>query len=116
MNLNTMPDEELIKLATADASAYKETFLQDVRMELYGRGYIFKEKRWQQHDDIDHLKEIFGRLNGLEARLVSLEGKIPDTQLLSASFTNRAFAVLGHAFVANIMIAIPIWILTWIFG
>ena len=40
---------------------------------------------------------------------------MPPTQyngwLVSPNFLKRAFAVLGHAFVAQLIIAIPFWIL-----
>ena len=39
---------------------------------------------------------------------------LPQTMLLSDSFLKRAFAVLGHYFVASLIIAIPFYILIFI--
>jgi hypothetical protein len=57
----------------------------------------------------------------LEKRIIQLEEQIgkfekqissqrlPDTDLLSPSFLRRAFTVWGHMFVAQLLIAIPIY-------
>jgi hypothetical protein len=116
MNLAEMADDDLIGLATGDTSAYKDAFLQSIRIELYGRGFIFKEKHWQKTGDADPLREIMAQLKGFELRLASLEKRVPDTQVLSSNFTNRAFAIFGHALVANLLVAAPILLLTWIFS
>lgn len=44
------------------------------------------------------------RLESLEARMRALEERIPATQLLDRRFLPRAFAVLGHYFVAGLII------------
>lgn len=41
-------------------------------------------------------------------RLLDLENRLPNSMILSPIFLKRAFAVLGHYFVANFLVAIPI--------
>ena len=49
-------------------------------------------------------------IHSLESRTTSL----PKTMLLDDSFLKRAFAVLGHYFVASMIIAIPFYILLFV--
>jgi hypothetical protein len=51
------------------------------------------------------------RLAHLELRVAELEEKLAVSSILSKSFLSRAFAVWGHYFVANMIIAIPFVIL-----
>lgn len=66
-------------------------------------------------------------LDALRAQLLSLEQRIlaverrqsqspalPSTNLLSGSFLTRAFAVLGHNFVASLIITIPLYIIIFV--
>jgi hypothetical protein len=51
-----------------------------------------------------------------DRELKSLRGLIPilpDTKLLSGKFTDRAFTIWGHYFVANLVIAVPL-VCLWI--
>lgn len=41
-------------------------------------------------------------------RLAELEGKLPDTNLLSRNYLTRAFAVWGHYFVSNLILGLII--------
>ena len=43
-----------------------------------------------------------------------LATKLPNTALISPSFMSRAFAVWGHYFVAQLIIAIPIYIIVFL--
>jgi hypothetical protein len=40
--------------------------------------------------------------------------RLPDTDLLSSSFIKRAFTVWGHMFVAQLLIAVPIYCLIFL--
>jgi hypothetical protein len=42
--------------------------------------------------------------------------RLPNTALLSGSFMSRAFAVWGHFFVAQLLIAIPLYIIFFLIG
>ena len=44
----------------------------------------------------------------LEQRISALERRLPQTQLLSPSFLRRAFAVVGHYFVAGLIIEVVV--------
>jgi len=71
----------------------------------------------------EYVSSLEERIVSLEARLAGLEEEtkkhardmsflksyppLPDTKLLSDKFLTRAFTVLGHYFVASIIIAIP---------
>jgi hypothetical protein len=41
---------------------------------------------------------------------------VPDTWLLSESFLKRAFGVLGHYLVASLIIAVPFYLLLFLFA
>ena len=55
------------------------------------------------------------RIDSLE-RSIKLHGALPDTALLSDKFLQRAFAVLGHNFVASLLISIPFYVLIFLFA
>lgn len=63
------------------------------------------------------LQNTLDRIESLEYRIKKLETDVlmgtylPATSLLSDSFLRRAFTVFGHYFIANLIIAIPIWII-----
>lgn len=42
----------------------------------------------------------------LEARIRALEARLPNTSVVAPSFMKRAFAIWGHAFVANFVISL----------
>ena len=65
-------------------------------------------------NDPEYVAYLEGRIAGLEARVGAFETRLPNTQLLSQSFFSRAFAVLGHYFVASLALAIPIYALVFI--
>lgn len=46
----------------------------------------------------------------LERRISALEQRLPQTQLLSPKFLRRAFAVLGHYFVAALLLEIVLFV------
>lgn len=48
--------------------------------------------------------------------LEELKGLIPDSNIISPKFLNRAFAVWGHYVVAGFIIAIPFMCLTGLFA
>jgi len=62
--------------------------------------------------EIETLKSEVNRLKSSS----DLEQRLPRTNLLSHSFLTRAFTVLGHYFVASLIIVIPIYILIFIFA
>jgi hypothetical protein len=64
--------------------------------------------------------ELRRELASLQQRIGVLERSgrfrpLPNTALLDESFLKRAFAVLGHYTVAGIIIAIPFYILMFLF-
>lgn len=48
--------------------------------------------------------------------IAELQDRLPDSNIISPKFLNRAFAVWGHYVVAGFIIAIPIICLTSIFA
>jgi len=67
-------------------------------------------------NDPEYIAYLEQRIAALEGRLSAVEVRLPRTQLMSASFMSRAFAVLGHYMVASMIIAIPIYIFAFIFA
>lgn len=47
-------------------------------------------------------------LDETQQRLSDLEYQLPDSLIISPNFLKRSFTVLGHYFVANLIIALPI--------
>jgi hypothetical protein len=47
-------------------------------------------------------------LDETRKRLSELENQLPDSLIISPNFLKRSFAVFGHYFVANTLIALPI--------
>jgi hypothetical protein len=62
------------------------------------------------NDLVNQIKTLQNSLHLLEQKMQKLEENIPQTWLLSDSFLKRAFAVVGHYFVASLIIAIPFYI------
>ncbi|MGB3543648.1 hypothetical protein [Rubrivirga sp.] len=50
---------------------------------------------------------------GISERIGDLNG-VPDSMLFSDSFLRRAFAVLGHYFVASLIVALPFYLLIFL--
>ncbi len=61
----------------------------------------------------EDISALLARIKHLEGRVAFFEGRYPNTSLLSPNFLARAFTVLGHLIVAQLIIAIPIWILVF---
>jgi hypothetical protein len=74
-----------------------------------------------QDELLSAVEKLTAELQALKTRVSSLEKAnvsqkmLPTTNLLSHSFLTRAFAVLGHYFVAGLIIAVPFYILMFIF-
>lgn len=69
-----------------------------------------------EHNQVSQPSMPLEYLNLLEERVARLEEIVAQlrtqkTQLTSEHFLDRAFAVWGHLFVANLIIAIPVFIL-----
>ena len=63
------------------------------------------------NNDIHNLTVKLSRLENEAAYNNSL---IPRTNLLSDNFLTRAFAVLGHSLVANLIIVLPIYLIIFL--
>lgn len=65
----------------------------------------------------ERLEQVLAEVESLKSRIEQLERQdrttahFPDSWLFSDSFLTRAFAVLGHYFVASLIIAIPFYLL-----
>lgn len=59
------------------------------------------------------LQSLHARVSALEKKTIA-SAALPNTDLLSDKFLTRAFAVLGHYFVAGLIIALPIYALIFI--
>ncbi len=66
----------------------------------------------QLKSQIDLLQEQF---KAQEIELAELKDRIPDSNIISPKFLNRAFTVWGHYVVAGFIIAIPFIFLTSLF-
>lgn len=69
------------------------------------------------------LEQLSMKLEQLEDQIATLSDenealreRIPDTNLISPKFLNRAFTVWGHYIVAGFIIAIPFMCLTGLFA
>jgi len=60
---------------------------------------------------VENLKHIQSEIKQLQLSLHELQTR---TNLISPSFMTRAFAVLGHYFVAGLIIAVPFYVLFFI--
>ena len=47
-------------------------------------------------------------LDETRKRLSELENQLPDSLIISPNFLKRSFAIFGHYFVVNILIALPL--------
>ena len=66
----------------------------------------------QLNSQIAQLQE---QLQAQEIELAELKERIPDSNIISPKFLNRAFTVWGHYIVAGLIVAIPIMCLTSLF-
>jgi hypothetical protein len=64
------------------------------------RKVIYLENQIQQHQN---------QMAQQTDRIISLENRIPNTSLLSPKFVTRAFTVWGHLWVAQLIIALPLY-------
>ena len=67
----------------------------------------------QLKSQIEQLQEQF---KAQEIELAELKDRIPDSNIISPKFLNRAFTVWGHYVVAGFIIAIPFICLTGLFA
>ena len=67
----------------------------------------------QLKSQIEQLQEQF---KAQEIELAELKDRIPDSNIISPKFLNRAFTVWGHYIVAGFIIAIPFICLTSLFA
>lgn len=67
----------------------------------------------QLNSQIEQLTEQF-QAQAIE--IIELQERIPDSNIISPKFLNRAFAVWGHYVVAGFIIAIPFICLTSLFA
>jgi hypothetical protein len=67
----------------------------------------------QLNSQIEQLQE---RLQAQANELAELKVRIPDSNIISPKFLNRAFTVFGHYVVAVFIIAIPFICLTILFA
>lgn len=56
------------------------------------------------------------RIEDLESRLVNLETRIPDSNIISQSFWSRALAILGHQLAITLVIYAIIFVIALAFG
>ena len=62
------------------------------------------------------IEQLQGQLQTQTIEIVKLQDRIPDSNIISPKFINRAFAVWGHYIVAGFIIAIPFICLTGLFA
>jgi hypothetical protein len=67
----------------------------------------------QLNSQIEQLQE---QLQAQTIEIIELQERIPDSNIISPKFLNRAFAVWGHYVVAGFIIAIPFICLTSLFA
>ncbi len=66
-------------------------------------------------NDPAYIEYLEGRIARLEANMAAGGAtQLPRTQLLSPKFMTRAFAVWGHMIVANLAIAVPIYVVVFV--
>ena len=62
------------------------------------------------------IEQLQGQLDAQDNELADLKDRIPDSNIISPKFLNRAFTIWGHYVVAGFIIAIPIICLTSLFA
>jgi len=61
------------------------------------------------------IEQLQGQLQAQETELAEVKERIPDSNIISPKFLNRAFTVWGHYVVAGLIILIPFICLTSLF-
>ncbi len=61
------------------------------------------------------IEKLQGQIQAQEIELAELKDRIPDSNIISPKFLNRAFTVWGHYVVAGLIILIPFICLTSLF-
>lgn len=64
----------------------------------------------------EQIEKFEKQISGQQTSISNVNQRLPKTDLLSPSFLKRAFTVWGHLFVAQLLIAIPIYCLIFILG
>ena len=54
------------------------------------------------------------RIARLEQQVFELERRLSKSWVFSPTFFPRSFAILGHVFVAYMIIVLPVWLLTFL--
>jgi hypothetical protein len=62
------------------------------------------------------VEQLQARIQTQEIELAELNSRIPDSNIISPKFLNRAFTIWGHYVVAGFIIAIPFVCLTSLFA
>lgn len=62
------------------------------------------------------VQELQRQITAQAYRIAELEAKLPKTNLLSPNFMTRAFAVWGHYFVSNLILAIIFTCISLVIG
>jgi hypothetical protein len=62
------------------------------------------------------IEQLQGQLQTQTIEIAELQDRIPDSNIISPKFINRAFAVWGHYVVAGFIIAIPFICLTSLYA
>ena len=62
---------------------------------------------------LEQVQAMENRIKQLEQRIASLEGRLPDSRLFSSKLLTRAFTILGHVILAQLIIVVPLWVLSF---
>jgi hypothetical protein len=77
--------------------------------------YIFALERRLMSADVD-IRRLSDALQQATDQSSNVLSKLPNTAIISTSFLTRAFAVWGHLFVAQLIIAILIFFIVFLIG
>jgi hypothetical protein len=94
-------NEELKTIAENRSALFSESAVGEARMELISRGLKEIEGHWAIDSTTQSILD-------LKAEIKQLRLDLPQTMLVSHSFWARAFAVVGHSWAIQIVIAILI--------
>jgi hypothetical protein len=62
---------------------------------------------------LEQVQAMENQIKQLEQRIASLERRLPDSRLFSPKLLTRAFTVLGHVILAQLIIVVPLWVLSF---
>jgi hypothetical protein len=62
----------------------------------------------------EQISKFEKQISSQQTSISNVSQRLPNTDLLSPSFLRRAFTVWGHMFVAQLLIAIPIYCLIFL--